>query len=122
MFPTLSEAVTQERLTVGPPFFNKWMLPIGLMLLLLTGTAPAARVAQVLDQSNLAHQFAWPSAATMVTGAARLRAGVHVWAVGLRASRSALRHRRRSRRSSSAAHRSARVRPAPTSSPRWSAL
>ena len=33
MFPTLSEAVTGERLTVGPPFFNKWMLPIGLVLL-----------------------------------------------------------------------------------------
>ncbi|HVH54677.1 MAG TPA: cytochrome c biogenesis protein CcsA, partial [Vicinamibacterales bacterium] len=30
MFPTLSEAVRGERLTVGPPFFNKWMLPVGL--------------------------------------------------------------------------------------------
>ena len=29
MFPTLSEAVTGDRLTVGPPFFTKWMLPIG---------------------------------------------------------------------------------------------
>src|ERR671931_955248 len=27
MFPTLSEAVTGERITVGPPFFNRWMLP-----------------------------------------------------------------------------------------------
>ncbi len=52
MFPTLSEAVTKERLTVGPPFFNKWMLPIGLLLLLLTGTAPLARVAQILDQQR----------------------------------------------------------------------
>src|ERR671937_350242 len=40
MFPTLSEAVTGERLTVGPPFFNKWMLPIGLVLLFLTGYGP----------------------------------------------------------------------------------
>src|SRR3989454_1605076 len=40
MFPTLSEAVTGERLTVGPPFFNKWMLPIGLILLFLTGYGP----------------------------------------------------------------------------------
>jgi len=32
MFPTLSEAVMNERLTVGPAFFNKWMLPIGLAL------------------------------------------------------------------------------------------
>jgi cytochrome c-type biogenesis protein CcmF len=37
MFPTLSEAITGERLTVGPPFFNKWMTPIGLALLFLTG-------------------------------------------------------------------------------------
>src|SRR5437660_1536849 len=40
MFPTLSEAVTGERLTVSAPFFNKWMLPIGLVLLLLTGVGP----------------------------------------------------------------------------------
>src|SRR5207253_3483289 len=40
MFPTLSEAITGERLTVGPPFFNRWMLPIGLMLLFLTGVGP----------------------------------------------------------------------------------
>src|SRR5213594_3563052 len=40
MFPTLSEAVMGERLTVGPPFFNKWMLPIGMILLFLTGVGP----------------------------------------------------------------------------------
>src|SRR5436853_1640416 len=40
MFPTLSEAIVGERLTVGPPFFNKWMLPIGLVLLFLTGVGP----------------------------------------------------------------------------------
>src|SRR5207244_5842296 len=40
MFPTLSEAVTGERLTVAAPFFNKWMVPIGLTLLVLTGTGP----------------------------------------------------------------------------------
>src|SRR5205809_645493 len=40
MFPTLSEAVTGDRLTVGPTFFNTWMLPIGLILLVLTGVGP----------------------------------------------------------------------------------
>ena len=40
MFPTLSEAVTGERITIGPPFFNRWMVPIGLILLLLTGIGP----------------------------------------------------------------------------------
>src|SRR6516164_3783312 len=40
MFPTLSEAVTGERLTVAGAFFNKWMTPVGLVLLLLTGVGP----------------------------------------------------------------------------------
>ncbi len=40
MFPTLSDAITGERITVGPPFFNKWMVPIGLILLFLTGVGP----------------------------------------------------------------------------------
>src|SRR3982751_3507636 len=59
MFPTLSEAVTGTRMTVGPPFFNKWMLPIGLVLLFLTGLGPllAWRKSTV---ENLMQQFAWP--------------------------------------------------------------
>ena len=83
MFPTLSEAVTGERLTVGPPFFNKWMLPIGLILLLLTGVGPllAWRKSTLVEP---ARQFLWPVAA----GAGRRRGtlvalGVRVWASGL---------------------------------------
>jgi cytochrome c-type biogenesis protein CcmF len=37
MFPTLSEAIGRERISVGAPFFNRWMVPIGIALLLLTG-------------------------------------------------------------------------------------
>ncbi len=40
LFPTISEAVTGNRVTVGPPFFNKWMAPLGLLLLFLTGVGP----------------------------------------------------------------------------------
>jgi cytochrome c-type biogenesis protein CcmF len=40
MFPTITEAVTGERITVGPPFFNQWMTPVGLILLFLTGFGP----------------------------------------------------------------------------------
>src|SRR5919201_3626557 len=40
MFPTLSEAVRGERLPVGPTFYNKWMAPVGLVLLGLTGYGP----------------------------------------------------------------------------------
>jgi cytochrome c-type biogenesis protein CcmF len=82
MFPTLSEAVRGERLTVGPPFFNTWMRPIGLALLVLTGIAPllAWRKSTL---SNLAQSFAWPVAALMVTGAAVYALGIKVWSSGI---------------------------------------
>jgi len=82
MFPTLSEAVRGQRLTVGPPFFNLWMRPIGLALLVLTGIAPllAWRKSTL---SNLVHQFTWPVAAAMVTGAAVYALGIRVWSSGL---------------------------------------
>ncbi len=48
MFPTLERGGHGRAAHASPqPFFNKWMLPIGLVLLLLTGVGPAARVAQV---------------------------------------------------------------------------
>jgi cytochrome c-type biogenesis protein CcmF len=82
MYPTLSEAVRGERLTVGPSFFNKWMLPIGLILLLLTGIGPllAWRKSTI---ANLVHQFLWPATAAVVTGGALVAAGVRVWASGI---------------------------------------
>ena len=81
MFPTLSEALRGRRLTVGPPFFNKWMLPIGLILLLLTGIGPllAWRKSTV---RNLVEQFLWPSLACVVTGIALYAAGIRVWTSG----------------------------------------
>ena len=82
MFPTLSEALRGRRLTVGPPFFNKWMLPIGLILLLLTGVGPllAWRKSTL---KNLVEQFLWPSLAAVVTGVALYALGVRVWTSGL---------------------------------------
>jgi cytochrome c-type biogenesis protein CcmF len=82
MFPTIAEAVTGQRLTVGPPFYNKWMLPIGLTLLLLTGIAPllAWRKSTI---SNLLTQFTWPMAATIVTAAGVYALGIRVWASGV---------------------------------------
>jgi cytochrome c-type biogenesis protein CcmF len=37
MFPTLSESLGRERVSVTAAFFNHWMVPIGAALLLLTG-------------------------------------------------------------------------------------
>jgi cytochrome c-type biogenesis protein CcmF len=82
MFPTLSEAITGERLTVGPPFFNKWMTPIGLALLFLTGVAPllAWRKSTL---SNLRDSFLWPVGVSLVTGVTLLALGVDAWVSGL---------------------------------------
>jgi cytochrome c-type biogenesis protein CcmF len=75
MFPTISEAVAHQRITVGPPFFNKWMVPIGLVLLFLTGVGPliAWRKATV---SHLRYQFFWPTLAAVATIAVCLAAGL----------------------------------------------
>ena len=82
MFPTLSEAVTGQRITVGPPFFNQWMLPIGLVLLLLTGVGPlmAWRKSTV---SHLRTQFLWPTAAGVTALALFVALGFRVWVSGV---------------------------------------
>jgi cytochrome c-type biogenesis protein CcmF len=82
MFPTLSEAVTGNRLTVAGPFFNKWMTPIALVLLFLTGAGPllAWRKSTL---SNLVYQFMWPAIACLGTAAALAALGVRVWASGI---------------------------------------
>jgi cytochrome c-type biogenesis protein CcmF len=40
LFPIISEAVRGNKITVGPPFFNTVNIPLGLLLLLLTGIGP----------------------------------------------------------------------------------
>lgn len=82
MFPTLSEAVTGERLTVGPPFFNKWMLPIGLILLTLTGIGPLLAWRKS-TWSNLSQQFLWPVLAGLIMAGAVVAFGVRVWSSGV---------------------------------------
>ena len=62
LFPIISEWVRGEKITVGPPFFNAVNVPLGLILLALTGVGPliAWRKASV---SNLRRQFLTPAVA-----------------------------------------------------------
>src|SRR6185436_55856 len=82
MFPTLSQAVTGDRLTVGPPFFNRWMLPIGLALLVLKGIGPllAWRKSTL---GNLRDQFLVPTLLGLIVGVVVVALGVRVWSSGL---------------------------------------
>ena len=82
MFPTLSEALTGERLTVGPPFFNTWMTPVGLILLMLTGVGPllAWRSSTL---ANMRQQFLWPVVSGLAAAALTIGLGIRVWSSGL---------------------------------------
>ncbi|MES1256743.1 MAG: cytochrome c-type biogenesis CcmF C-terminal domain-containing protein, partial [Acidobacteriota bacterium] len=82
MFPTLSEAVTGNRLTVAAPFFNKWMVPIGLVMLLLTGIGPMMAWRKS-TMRNMQYQLQWPALAAVVTGAAVKALGIQLWSSGL---------------------------------------
>ena len=82
LFPTLSEAVTGQRITVGPPFFNTWMAPIGLVLLFLTGIGPLLAWRKT-STSALLHQFAWPVGLAVATAAGLYLVGFRVWVSGL---------------------------------------
>jgi cytochrome c-type biogenesis protein CcmF len=75
LFPILSEAVRGSKITVGPPFFNAVNIPLGLLLLLLTGIGPliAWRRASV---ANLKRQFAFPTFAGLATLALLLASGM----------------------------------------------
>jgi cytochrome c-type biogenesis protein CcmF len=66
LFPIISEAVRGTKITVGPPFFNRVNVPLGLFLLFLTGVGPliAWRKASI---RNLRRQFIVPVAAGVLT-------------------------------------------------------
>jgi cytochrome c-type biogenesis protein CcmF len=76
IFPIISEAVRGNKITVGPPFFNTVNIPLGLLLLLLTGIGPliAWRRASV---ANLKRQFIMPVAAAITIGVLFFAVGVH---------------------------------------------
>jgi len=82
MFPTLSEAVTRNRIAVAQPFFNKWMLPIGFILLFLTGVGPllAWRKSAI---ATLRDSFLFPVLAGITTAAVLAAFGFRVWVSGL---------------------------------------
>ena len=39
-FPLISEAVTGKQASVGPPWFDRYMVPLALILVLLSGIGP----------------------------------------------------------------------------------
>ena len=74
LFPKLSELVRSETVTVGAGFYNKWMTPLGLILLFLTGVGPLIAWRKATG-SHLLRAFVAPSIAGAVIFALHLGLG-----------------------------------------------
>jgi len=81
LFPVISEAVTGEKISVDAPFFNRVNIPIGLVLLLLTGVGPLiAWRRSSLDQ--LRRNFLYPAILMVLTTTVLAAVGVrHMYAL-----------------------------------------
>ncbi|HZN97496.1 MAG TPA: heme lyase CcmF/NrfE family subunit [Gemmatimonadales bacterium] len=75
LFPILSELVKGTKITVGPPFFNRVNVPLGLLLLGLTGIGPLIAWRKA-SAANLRRQFITPTACGIVALVALLALGV----------------------------------------------
>ena len=67
IFPILSEAVTGNKILVGPPYFNKVNVPIGLILILLMGVGPLISWRKA-SPNNLKKNFLIPAIFGVLTG------------------------------------------------------
>jgi len=64
-YPLIAEAVRGVKVTVGPPFFNQAMVPIGVALLFLTGVCPLVAWRRA-SWSNLKRNFLLPFLAALL--------------------------------------------------------
>jgi len=82
LFPMLSEAVRDVKMNLGAPFYNKVMVPIGLLLIFLTGVGPllAWRNTSV---GSIKRNFAIPGtvalAVELIVGGMLVKNGVRLW-------------------------------------------
>jgi len=81
LFPILSEAVEGSKITVGPPFFDRVAVPIGIFLLFLTGVGPLLpwRAASL---RAIRRNFLVPSIAVWATIIVGVAVGVRPWQDG----------------------------------------
>ncbi|MCL6463371.1 MAG: heme lyase CcmF/NrfE family subunit [Acidobacterium ailaaui] len=78
LFPVISEYVQGNRVTVGPPFYNRVAVPIGLFLLFLTGIGPLLAWRSSSFKS-IRRNFVLPVAAALVTAMVLVACGMRPW-------------------------------------------
>lgn len=77
-FPLLSDLVQGTKVTVGPPFFNRVIIPIALLLLLLTAVGPLLAWRKTSIES-LKRNFLWPFIGSISIGFLMIVFGVRPW-------------------------------------------
>jgi cytochrome c-type biogenesis protein CcmF len=77
LFPKLSEWLYGETITVGPPFFNRWAAPIGLLILFLMGLSPLLGWRKTSPKA-FRHALAFPLAVTTLVTVVHVSMG-HAW-------------------------------------------
>lgn len=81
IFPIISEVVRGVKITVGPPFFNQISLPIGILLLLVTGICPLIAWKKS-SYKNLKRNFLIPLLTFLLAGLILLVLGInHIYAL-----------------------------------------
>jgi len=80
IFPVISEAVKGTKITVGPPFFNQINVPIGLLLLMLTGVGPLLAWRRT-SMSNFKKYFSIPIGLALIAAIVFLLSGFHGYVV-----------------------------------------
>ena len=64
-FPLISEALTGDESTLGPPWFDRYTVPLAILLTLLSGLGPIIAWRR-MTAANLRRSFLWPLVATGV--------------------------------------------------------
>jgi cytochrome c-type biogenesis protein CcmF len=74
-FPLISEALTGTKQAVGPPWFDRYTVPLALILVLLSGIGPVIAWRRA-TWANALRMFRWPVVAAAVALVALLALGV----------------------------------------------
>ncbi|HSU18247.1 MAG TPA: cytochrome c-type biogenesis CcmF C-terminal domain-containing protein, partial [Acidobacteriaceae bacterium] len=78
LFPVLSEYVEGSKVTMGPPFYNRVAVPIGMFLIFLTGVGPLLAW-RATSLRSIRRNFVLPCIAVLAAAVILMLAGVRPW-------------------------------------------
>ncbi|HEY6448603.1 MAG TPA: heme lyase CcmF/NrfE family subunit [Acidobacteriaceae bacterium] len=80
LFPVLSEYVQGYRVTVSAPWYNRIGVPVGVLLLFVTGIGPLLAWRST-SMRSIRRNFVIPGIAALVVAIALIPLGVHPWTI-----------------------------------------